>query len=109
MIETENGVWSTEFIACEISRSRHAPAVGRDMDLASVFLASPVSARSWAREAARTTHALYANVLVLLSAGSDNRLSNSAPVILTPGTSVAIGFPINPQVFSISGRCLASG
>ena len=90
-------------------RSRHAPAVGRDIDLASVFVASPMSARSWARNAARITHDRYADVSVLLCAGSDNRLCNSASVTLTPGALVAIDFPVRPHVLSISGTCLASG
>ena len=90
-------------------RSRHAPAVGRDMDLANVLVASPMSARSWARNAARISHDLYADVSVLFNAGSDNRLSNSASVTLTPGMPVVIDFPVRPNVLSISGTCLASG
>ena len=90
-------------------RSRQAPAVGRDIDLARVIVASPMSARSWARNAARITHDRYADVSVLLSPGSDNRLSNSASETLTPGTLVAIDLPISPNVFRIKGACLASG
>ena len=79
------------------------------MDLANVFVASPISARSWAMNAACITHDLYADLSDLLNAGSDNRLSNSASVTLTPGMPAAIDFPVSPNVFRISGACLASG
>ena len=46
---------------------------------------------------------------VLLSVGSDNRLSNSASVTLTLGMAVGLNFVVRPSVFKISGTCRASG
>ena len=109
LIKPQDNIGSTEEVDARCLRSRHAPAVGRDMDRASVLVASPISARSWAKNAARMTHERYADVSALLNAGSDNRRSSSASVTLTPGTVVGLDLLVRPTVFKINGTCLASG
>jgi len=78
------------------------------MDLANVLVASPISTRSWARNAALMIHGRHADVQALFSAGSDNRLSNSASVTVTPEAAVGPDLPVRLNVLKIDGTSLVS-